>query len=239
MCNPPASPPSPPPPEPSLPPPPPPQPSPPPPSPPSSPAKTFKCKKAKKGYNWGTALEECNVDDVRACACTLPTAWPAPSPDAGGPGICLHEDASIVENSMPAPRDASIVPSRDASIVPSRMTLFATMPKGSPSPEWWSDAGLEQQFASSGQTTCCCDACEEIGACSHEEVKKKKVKKCKKQLKRVGKKCKECVTADVVPNPSPGFGSGLPIPSGALGVDVSKGDCKKAVKKMKKSCDCK
>ena len=198
-----------------------------------------KCKKAKKGYNWGTALEECAVGDVRPCACTLPTAWPAPSPDAGGPGICLHEDASIVENSMPAPRDASIVPSRDASIVPSRMTLFATMPKGSPSPEWWSDAGLEQQFASSGQTTCCCDACEEIGACSHEEVKKKKVKKCKKQLKKVGQKCKECVTAEVVPNPSPGFGSGLPIPSGALGVDVSKGDCKKAVKKMKKSCDCK
>jgi hypothetical protein len=202
------------------------------------------CKKAKKGYSWGTALEKCDDDDVRACACTLPTAWPAPSPDAGGPGICLHEDDSMdgapewhehpIENDhFPRP-----FPEDDSFTVPSRMTLFATMPKGSPSPEWWSDAGLEQQFASSGQTTCCCDACEEIGACSHEEVKKKKVKKCKKQLKKVGKKCKECVTAEVVPNPSPGFGSGLPIPSGALGVDVSKGDCKKAVKKMKKSCDC-
>ena len=74
---------------------------------------------------------------------------------------------------MPAPRDASIVPSRDASIVPSRMTLFATMPKGSPSPEWWSDAGLEQQFASSGQATCCCDACGEIGACSRERSRRR------------------------------------------------------------------
>ena len=175
-----------------------------------------------------------------------PPPPPAPSPDAGGPGICLHEDAArVMSGGWWTTADDSFAPlpeyinHDDSFWAPQRRTLFATMPKGSPSPEWWSDAGLEQQFASSGQTTCCCDACEEIGACSHEEVKKKKVKKCKKQLKKVGKKCKECVTAEVVPNPSPGFGSGLPIPSGALGVDVSKGDCKKAVKKMKKSCDCK
>ena len=97
-------------------------------------------------------------------------------------------------------------------------------PSPSPSADWWSDAGLEQQFASnlaSGRTACCCDACEDISACSTEGLEGRAKKKCKKKLKQVGKKCKEC-----------------PADNTQRRVDLSKSRCEKLVTAMKKGCDC-
>ena len=174
-----------------------------------------KSAEGKEGVVWARH-EECDVGDVRPCACTLPTEWPLLSPDLAGLGPASMKTWELYDSS------------ETADALPERLTYASAAGRSprcrwSPSPEG-GGRRPRQQFASPGRRRAL-RRVRGIGTCSHEEVKKKKVKKCKRHLKKVGKKA-ECVTADEFHY------------TGLAGRGCVEGRLQEGGEEDEKSCDC-